>query len=139
MTDDTDDTAETQGAVDSGYDDGMKPYAERVADALDGVQTEPVEGGIAIDLVTRQTVFVRQVSYETCADHYEAEGYDLVSYKMHPWLPGIGPENTVYECVYTDSNPQNTHKHGRTYDFPSARLMYYPVEMAWRDKSVGDV
>lgn len=139
MTDATDDTTETDGAVDNDYDDGMKPYRERVADALDGIQTTPVAGGLAIDLVTRQVVFVREQSYEDLEAHYEAEGYDLATYKQHAWLPGVDVDNAVYECVFTDGNPENAHKQGRTYDYPEGRLMYLPVEMAWRDKEVGDV
>jgi hypothetical protein len=127
------------GAVDADYDEALDPYEERVADALAEVRRDPVPGGIAIDIVTRQAMFVRDVSYETCREHYEAEGYDLVTYKMHPWLPGIGPENTVYEAVYLDGNPQNAHKPGRTYDFPAARLMHVPIEMAWDAYEVGDV
>jgi len=129
----------TDGAVDHDYAEGEQPYDELLADALDGVQRHPVEGGIALDLVTRQAMFVRKRVADTCRAYYEREGFDLVSYKMHPWLPGISPENAVYECVYLDSNPQNAHKPGKTYDFPEARLMHYPAEMAWDAYEVGDV
>jgi len=128
-----------QGAIDADFDDAEPPYAERVADALADVQTEPVEGGVAIDIVTRQAVFVRQEKYDSLEAHYEAEGYDLATYKMHPYLPGIDVDNSVYECVYVDGNPQNAHKPGKTYDFPSARLMHLPVEQAWGDMEVSDV
>jgi len=129
----------SNGAVDADYDDALESYDDRVADALADVRQAPVAGGVAVDLVTRQIVFVRERSYKTCREHSEAEGYDLVTYKMHPWLPGIGPENAVYECVYVDSNPQNAHKPGKTYDFPEARLMHVPVEMAWDAYEVGEV
>jgi hypothetical protein len=78
------------------------------------------------------------VGYEECRAHYDDEGYGLGTYKMHPYLPGIGIGNTVYECVYLDGNPQNAHKPGKTYDFPEARLMHVPVEQAWNDAEVGD-
>ena len=128
-----------QGAIDADFDDAELPYEERVGDALEGVRTEPVEGGIAIDIVTQQAVFVRQCKYDSLEAHYAAEGYDLRTYKMHPYLPGIDIDNSVYECVYVDGNPQNAHKPGKTYDFPSARLMHLPVEQAWGEPEVGDV
>ncbi|MFC5278671.1 hypothetical protein ACFPM1_07870 [Halorubrum rubrum] len=128
-----------QGAIDQDFDDAELPYEERVAAALEDVRTEPMPGGVAIDVVTRQAVFVRQEKYESLEAHYEAEGYDLATYKMHPYLPGIGVDNSVYECVYLDGNPQNAHKPGKTYDFPSARLMHFPAEQAWDDSEVGDV
>jgi hypothetical protein len=120
-----------EGAVDNDFEDAEQSYDEQVAEALADVPTEPLEGGVAIDLVTRQAVFVRRAVAETCREYYHEEGFDLVTYKMHPWLPGIGPDNTVYECVYVDGNPQNAHKPGKTYDFPAARLIALPVAMAW--------
>jgi hypothetical protein len=128
-----------QGAIDADFDDAELSYEERIANALDDVRTEPVQGGVAIDIVTQQAVFVREQKYDDLEAHYEAEGYDLATYKMHPYLPGINVDNAVYECVYVDGNPQNAHKPGKTYDFPSARLMHLPVEQAWGDMEVGDV
>ena len=128
-----------QGAIDADFDDAELSYEQRVANALDDVQTDPVSGGVAIDIVTRQPVFVRQCTYDSLEAHYEAEGYDLATYKMHAFLPGVDTDNAVYECVYVDGNPQNAHKPGKTYDFPSARLMHLPVEQAWGDMEVGDV
>jgi len=133
------DTDDAQGAIDSDFDDAESSYEERVAEALDEVQTEPVAGGVAIDIVTRQAVFVRQQVADDLAYYYEAEDFDLLTYKMHPWLPGIGVDNAVYECSYIDGNPQNAHKQGRTYDFPEARLMHLPVDLSWRDVEVGDL
>ena len=128
-----------QGAIDADFDDAEISYEQRVADALADVRTEPVQGGVAIDVVTQQAVFVREQKYDDLEAHSEAEGYDLATYKMHPYLPGISVDNSVYECVYVDGNPQNAHKPGKTYDFPSARLMHLPVEQAWGDMEVGDV
>lgn len=129
----------TDGAVDADYDDGLQDYRDRVADALADVQQTPVEGGVAIDLVTRQAMFVKERVADTCAEYYERENFDLVTYKMHPFLPGIGPDNAVYEAVYLDGNPQNAHKPGKTYAFPEARLLHFPVEMAWDAYEVGEV
>jgi len=127
------------GVVDADYDDAQRTYPERVSEALADVQQEPMAGGIAIDVVTRQAMLVKEKKAETCREYYEEEGFDLVTYKMHPWLPGISVDNAVYEAVYLDGNPQNAHKPGKTYDFPSARLMHLPAEMAWDAYDVGDV
>ena len=129
----------TDGAIDNDFDDSEQSYRQRVENALEGVQQEPMAGGVAIDLVTRQLMLVRQKKYDTLTEHYKEEGYSLATYKMHPWLPGIGPDNAVHEAVYLDGNPQNAHKPGRTYDFPAARLMHFPAEMSWDSYEVGDV
>ena len=129
----------TDGAIDADWSDAERDYHDHVDDALEGVPTWPVEGGIVIDIVTRQAMFVRKQVADSCAEYYEKEGFDLVTYKMHPWLPGIGPENPVYECSYIDGNPQNVHKQGKTYDFPAARLMALPVDLSWRDVEVGSL
>ena len=128
-----------QGAIDADFDDAEISYEQRVASALEDVQTEPVEGGVAIDIVTRQAVFVRQCTYDTLEAHYEAENYDLATYKMHPFLPGVDVDNAVYECVYIDGNPSEAHKQSKTYDFPEGRLMHLPVEMSWDAYEVDDV
>lgn len=59
---------------------GIEQY---VTNALKDIQTEPVEGGVEIDIVTRQAVFVRQCTYDSLEAHCEAEGYDVATYKMH--------------------------------------------------------
>lgn len=129
----------SEGAVDRDFDEAEIPYTDRVAAALEDVQTEPVEGGVAIDVVTRQAVFVRQRKYDDLEEHYEAEGYDLATYKTHPYLPGVDVDNAVYECSFIDGNPENVHKQGKTYDFPEGRLMHLPVELSWLDTEIGDV
>jgi hypothetical protein len=126
-------------AIDHDFDDAEQPYDEQVEAALADINTRPLEGGVAIDIVTRQAVFVRQKVADTLEDYYEENNFCLHTYKMHPWLPGIGPENVVYECSYIDGNPQNAHNQGKTYDFPSARLMHLPVEQAWSEAEIGDV
>jgi len=128
-----------EGAVDSDFEDAELSYAERVEDALAGAQTDPMAGGVAIDLVTQQPVFVRAEKYSDLKAHYEAEGYDLATYKMHPYLPGIDVDNSVFECVYLDGNAQNAHKPAKTYDFPEARLIHLPVEQAWGELEVGNL
>jgi len=127
------------GAVDNEYDDAARDYNDRLADALEGVPTEPEPDSIVIDLVTRQLLYVTERVADSCQAYEQREGFDLVTYKMHPWLPGIGADNAVYECVYHDSNPQNAHKPGKTYDFPAARLMRVPHELAHTDMEVGSL
>ena len=129
----------SDGDIDNEFDDAERTYVARVSEALANVRTEPMAGGVAIDIVTRQAVFVRDRVAETCEEYYEENNFDLVTYKMHPWLPGIGPENEVFECSYIDGNPQNAHKQGKTYDFPRARLMHLPVELSWLDVEVGSL
>ena len=48
-----------QGAIDADFDDAELSYEQRVENALEDVRTEPVPGSLAIDLVTRQLLFVR--------------------------------------------------------------------------------
>ncbi|MDS0280645.1 hypothetical protein [Haloarcula onubensis] len=116
------------GAVDHDYDESELPPSERIG--LDGVQTDPIAGGIAFDLVTRQPLFVRQVVAPTVVEYYEREGFDLLGYKTHPYLP-VRPDDTVYECVFITRDAERAHKPGDTYDFPRGRLMHVPVEQAW--------
>jgi hypothetical protein len=128
-----------EGALDADFDDAERSYDERLADALADVPDGPTPGGVAIDIVTRQPVFVRQQVTETCRQYYEEEGFDLVTYKTHPFLPGVDADNAVYECVFIDGNPENAHKPGKTYDYPEGRLMHLPVELAWDAYEVGEL
>ena len=139
MTDDTD--TET-GAIDNDYSDAERPYADRVADALEGIRTEPVAGSLAIDVVTRQLLFVRSKVADDLETYYEQEGFDLLTYGPHPWLPGVTAENAAYECYYVnDLSLDGIDGLGkrRGYDFPEGRLAVVPIEQAWNGRSVGDL
>jgi hypothetical protein len=130
------------GAVDHEFDENTVDYADRVADALDDVRTEPVPGSLAIDVVTRQVLFVRDRVAGDLEEYYEQEGFDLATYGPHPFLPGVTLDNAVYECYYTnDLSLEELDELGtrRDYDFPSGRLAVVPIEQAWRDAEVGDV
>jgi len=127
----------TDGAIDNDFDDAEADYAERVAAAIEGIQTEPMAGDVVIDLVTRQTLFIHEAVADTLAEYYEAEGFDLATYKQHAYLP-VTPEDTVYECVFV-GGVDDLHKPGRTYDYPRGRLARVPVDLAWREEEVGDV
>jgi hypothetical protein len=115
-------------------DGGVQQREEFEADVeaqLGSTQTEPMAGGVAIDLVTRQPLFVRQVKYDDLREHYREEGYNLLTYKTHPFLP-VTADDKVYECVFVNGDPERAHKVGDTYDFPEGRLMHFPVEQAWQ-------
>lgn len=131
---------EPDGQADA--DDSESDYAARVADALEGVRTEPAPGSLAIDVVTRQLLFVRARVADDLAEYYEQEGFDLATYGPHPYLPGVTIENAVFECYYAnDLSLDSLDELGsrRDYDFPSGRLATVPIETAWRDTEVGDV
>ena len=139
MTDDTDADA---GAIDNDYDDAERDYADRVADALEGIRTEPVAGSLAIDVVTRQLLFVRSKVADDLETYYEQEGFDLLTYGPHPWLPGVTAENAAYECYYlNDLSLDGIDDLGkrRDYDFPEGRLAVVPIEQAWNGRTVGDL
>ena len=119
------------GAVDHTYDDGLRDARETLDESVADTVTEPMAGGVAIDLVTRQPLFVRRVVAETCYEYYEEEGFNLLNYKTHPYLP-VRADDTVYECVFIAQSPDGAHNPGKTYDFPRGRLMHIPVEAAWQ-------
>lgn len=127
------------GAIDNDWSKAEQDYRDQVADALADVETGLKAETVAIDLVTRQPLWVVDRVADTLAAYYEAEGFDLLTYKMHPWLPGIDADDTVFKCVYLDGNPQSAHKPGKTYDFPESRLMRVPLELATTEAEVGDV
>jgi hypothetical protein len=129
------------GAVDHDFDAAERDYADRLADALEDIQTEPVAGGLAFDLVTRQPLFVRRQVADSLAEYYDAEGFDLGAYKTHPYLP-VRPDDAVYECVFvSEITAESLHEWGdaKTYDYPRGRLAVVPVDLAWRDAEVASL
>lgn len=126
------------GAIDRDYDENERPYAEQVAAALEGVQTELMPGDVAIDLVTRQTLFIRGVEYDSLEAHFEDNGFCLATYNEHPFLPGVNLDNRVLECVFVEG-PKGAHNQNGTYSYPEGRLMRVPVDLAWREEEIGDV
>ena len=130
-----------EGAVDADFDDAEVPYAERVDAALDDVRTDPVPGSLALDIVTRQLLFVRAKVADDLEAYYEQEGFDLATYGPHPWLP-VTLDDAAYECYYVnDLSLDGLDDVGgkRDYDFPAGRLAVVPIEMAWADGGIGDV
>lgn len=129
------------GAIDRDFDDSEQSYADAVAAALADVRTEPMAGGIAYDLVTRQPLFVREQVAPDLATYYEAEGFDLATYGVHPFLP-VTIDDAVYECVYvSEVTAEGLADWGssKTYDIPAGRLAHVPVETAWTGGEIGDV
>lgn len=125
--------ADEQGAIDNEYDDSRRTFDADVDRELDGVQTAPMPGGVALDLVTRQPLFIRQVVADDLAEYYEAEGFNLLTYKTHPYLP-VRKTDRVFECVFIPGTADGAHKPGKTYDYPEGRLLHLPVEQAWGDE-----
>ena len=123
-----------QGAIDQDFADAERDYYEQLEDALEGVQTEPMAGGVAFDLVTRQPLFIREKKADTLAEYYNEEGFDLATYNEHPFLP-VRPDDAAFECVFIEG-PKGGHSPGSTYDYPRGRLMTAPVDLAWRDAEV---
>jgi len=142
MTDDANGTAEANGAIDNDFDAAARDYHDAVGDALDGIRTDPVAGSLAIDMVTRQLLFVREKVADDLAAYYDAEGFDLLTYGVHPWLPGVTEDNAVFECYYANDlslEGLDDLATRRDYDFPSGRLAVVPIEQAWRGMEVGDL
>lgn len=130
--------SDDNGAIDSDWDDADPGYEARLATALEGVRTDPMPGGVAIDLITRQPLLVRRVVADTLAEYYEAEGFDLATYKQHVYLP-VRADDTVYECVFI-GDLDGLHTSRKTYDYPRGRLAHVPIEQAWNeDMEVGSL
>ena len=127
-----------QGALDNDFDDAELSYDQQLENALDGIQTEPMEGGIAIDLVTRQPMFVRRKVADSLEQYYHENSFDLATYNEHPYLP-VRADDAVFECVFLQGDPNGAQKVGKTYDYPRGRLMTVPVHHAWQDVEVGDL
>jgi len=126
-----------KGAVDHEFDANERDYEERVREAIEGIQTEPMAGGVAFDLVTRQPLFVRSKVADSLGEYYAEEGFDLATYKQHAYLP-VRPGDAVYECVFI-SDIDGLHGSRKTYDYPRGRLAHVPVEQAWTEAEVDDV
>jgi hypothetical protein len=128
----------SDGAIDNEFEASEQTYEERLDAALADVQTEPVAGGVAIDLVKRKPVFIREKVADTLAEYYEAKGFDLATYNEHPFLP-VRPDDAVFECVFIGGSPDGAHRQSTTYDYPRGRLMTVPIDLAWRDVEVGEL
>jgi hypothetical protein len=126
------DGGEPDGAVDNDYDDAeqsAREFLEGELAALGVPQHDAIApGDVVIDLVTRQPLYVQSISAPTVVEHYEREGFDIASYKTHPWLP-VTLDDSVYECIYI-GDIDGLHSFSDTYDMPGGRLARVPVELA---------
>ena len=130
-----------EGAIDADFDDADLSYLQRVERAFADIRTEPVAGSLAIDIVTRQLLFVRTKVAGDLAEYYEQEGFDLATYGPHPWLP-VTVDDAAYECYYINDlslDSLDELDELNDYAFPEGRLAVVPVENAWSDGGIGDV
>lgn len=85
-----------EGAVDADFDDAELPYAERVADALADVQTEPMAGGVAIDggdAAWRDADIVRRLYHdERMSMRQVADELGCSVGTLHKWMKRNGIE-----------------------------------------------
>ena len=123
----------TEGAVDHDYDDAERdPQTVLVENRMELVDEQGMghdslsHPDVAIDLVTRQAVYILGTAASTLPEYYEQEDFDLYNYKMHPYLP-VRLDDSVYECVYV-GDVQDLHSCSGTYDFPAGRLARAPVD-----------
>jgi hypothetical protein len=122
----------SEGAIDNKFSDAEKSPRDVLVDALSEFKTEPEVGGIALDMVTRQPLYIRSIKAHDLVEYYEGEEFDLLTYGVHPYLP-VSLGDTVYECVYLSEltvEKLSSVRDARTYDFPRGRLATVPV---WGD------
>ncbi|SEO72973.1 hypothetical protein SAMN05216388_1017128 [Halorientalis persicus] len=125
----------TDGAIDNEFDDAEKDPRDVLRDARADLGPGPHRdhdqmgrGDVAVDLVTRQTVYIARAVAGSLPEYYAEEEFDLYNYKMHPYLP-VSLDDTVYECVYV-GGVKDLHNFSGTYSFPEGRLARVPVELA---------
>lgn len=125
----------SEGAIDNDFEDSeLTPREQLEADLADlgaPLHSELDAGDVVIDLVTRQPLLVRQQAGADLVEYYVAEGFDLSTYKQHPWLP-VRLDDPVFECVFI-GGIDDLHSEGSTYDYPAGRLARVPVELAGGD------
>lgn len=118
------------GAIDNGFDDAtVSPTTQlqmNLADVGGRTHANLAPGDIAIDLVTRQPLYILNRTAHDLIEYYEREEFDLLSYKQHPFLP-VRESDAVYECVFI-GNIDDLHTSSKTYDYPAGRLARVPLE-----------
>jgi len=117
---------EPSGAIDRDFDE-----SEKTPDHVTDIKANDV----CVDLQTRQVVFVVGRKAASVAEYREEEGFDLATYKAHPYLP-VHDDDPVFECVFVPSNPDDLmhpERSLKTYDFPRGRLARVAIECATKD------
>lgn len=122
----------SDGAIDNDWSDSERSTREVLEAAVEDLDRELSAGSIALDLVTRQPLFVHKQVADDLVEYYEREEFDLFSYKTHPYLP-VELSDRVFECVFIAHDPSKAHNAGKTYSFPEGRLMKLPISEAWDD------
>jgi hypothetical protein len=120
------------GAIDNEFDEAEQSPKKVFEEAIEELDCDLEAGSVALDLVTRQPLYVHEHVADDLYEYYERDGFDLYSYKSHPSLP-VEPTDSVFECVYIAHDPQQAHNAGKCYDFPEGRLMKVPLAEAWDD------
>lgn len=119
------------GAIDNDFDDAEQSPEEQLTDAASDFGHQHLEAGdVALDLVTRQLLYVRCEVADSVIEYFDDADFDLANYNGHPYLP-VTIHDTVYECVFLPASPEGLHKIKQTYDYPGGRLARVPVELAW--------
>ena len=123
---------EPSGAIDKDFDESEKDARDILEGNLSRFAAEVKPGDIVIDMVENRPLFIRRKKAESAVEFFEANNFDLVTYKAHPWLP-ITPDDAVFECVFipTKLSKIPTDEKNQTYDYPRGRLARVPVEYLW--------
>ena len=125
---------EPEGAIDHTFGEAERKARETLEDNAVVHQRRIDPGDIAIDLVTRQPLYVTGIAADSLPEYYEREGLDLLSYKTHPYLP-VRMHDRVFDCVFVPRSIEGVHKVGQEYAYPEGRLARVPIERAGGDSS----
>ena len=121
-----------EGAIDNTFDEGERDPKEVLAEAAAEHQRDLEVGDVAIDLVTRQPLLVTDIAASSLPAYYDAEAFDLLNYKAHPYLP-VRMDDRVLNCVFVPRKVEGVHKMGKEYAYPEGRLARVPIERAGGD------
>lgn len=125
----------TEGAIDNGFDEAEKAPETVLAEAKtdQGGEHALLSGGdLAVDLVTRQPLYVIRCVADDLATYYDDEDFNLLTYKQHQYLP-VRMSDPVFKCVFV-GDLEDLHHERTTYDYPAGRLARVPVELAGGDE-----
>lgn len=123
----------SNGAIDNDWEDSELSTEASMLAAIEDLDHELSAGDVAIDLVTRQPLYLHEQVADDLAEYKEENDFDLFSYKTHPYLP-VRLDDRVFECVFVTNDPSQAHNAGKTYDYPEGRLMKLPLAEAWNDE-----
>jgi hypothetical protein len=116
------------GAIDNEFEDVERSPETILAEARaeQGSEHELMSGGdLAIDLVTRQPLYIISCAAPNLPAYYEQEEFDLLTYKQHQYLP-VRMDDPVFECVFV-GDLDDLHHERKTYDYPAGRLARVPL------------